>query len=101
MIKDEWKVLDNNPFSWKGRIGRIGYFIVLISFILVFTATALGVTSLSDKPEVIFYALPVYIAGALVVFATTIKRMHDIQWSGLFALLLFIPAVNAWLIIYL
>ena len=100
-VADEYG--DIKIFSFSGRIGRIRYlgysigFGVLIQFINgLLTAgiiAAIGPGGLTDTVGIAFTITgPVAVVFISMMF--TAKRLHDVNWSGWFSLLMLIPIVN-------
>ena len=95
ILDDELVNVDNNPFSYKGRINRLVYF---------FTSVVLGIFRLlidfvkylfdKNQNDYILYAfiLSMMILGVIEIF-TIIKRLRDIKWSPWLCLLGFIPYI--------
>ncbi|WP_175970069.1 DUF805 domain-containing protein [Burkholderia sp. BCC0322] len=85
-------------FSFQGRIGRLPWWIyALASTVLsaIFDAGSRGAPE-EDLPVL---AMPVLVAIAVIAvwssIAVGVKRLHDIDKSGWWMLLLFVPIVGA------
>lgn len=72
--------------STKGRLGRRKYLLYCITLL----SLALLVGSLSDKQ---IFTWVIFILYSLFIIQT-IKRMHDINLSGWWTLLVLVPVVN-------
>jgi uncharacterized membrane protein YhaH (DUF805 family) len=85
-----------NLFSAKGRIRRRNYFILN----LIYTAFIFPIIAISNYSDnnINFIdqllILLICIALLLVFIPVTIRRFHDMEYSGWFLLLLFVPLVN-------
>ncbi|MGZ5193800.1 MAG: DUF805 domain-containing protein [Ramlibacter sp.] len=87
-----------NPFSWRGRIGRVRYLAYLMysylavaaaSFALAFVFAAVGLGSVAAiVPAAVLVPYAVY---WLII---TIQRSHDMGWNGWTSLLVLIPFVG-------
>jgi len=82
-----------NIFTSKGRLGRVRYFYYsMLTSIVGFVAVMLGVLLLNFSPVVGGIAIAVaYIAMIVWSFFLIIQRCHDLNKSGWWSLLLFIP----------
>ena len=102
--------IKNNIFTAEGRLNRLKYFkyllafnfgMLFISFILSFIVGI--VTAMLGLPEFIVslfaYAISIPIAVGDVMLQ--IRRLHDLDKSGWFALLSLIPIINFCLGLYL
>ena len=82
-------------FSIKGRLGRKKYFL----YCVILLSSALLIGAVSDNYMFTGAILVLYIA---FIFQT-IKRLHDINLSGWWALLVLIPVINilagAWVLL--
>jgi uncharacterized membrane protein YhaH (DUF805 family) len=90
--------------DFNGRARRTEYWMYLLfNIIFLFAAAILdNILGLKFSPEIpygfiyIIYALAVFIPG----LAVTVRRLHDVDKSGWFVLIAFIPLVGAiWLLI--
>lgn len=97
-----------SPFwSTKGRIGRLSYLFYLI-FIFAFGAFAgifAAIMTPGIKSQGGFLLSPIGLPSMVIVYyllvVATIKRLHDCDFSGLWALLIFIPYVGQFVSIVL
>jgi uncharacterized membrane protein YhaH (DUF805 family) len=85
-----------NLFSAKGRIRRRNYFILNLIY-TVFIIPIIAISNYSDnninfKGQLLIVLI--CIALLLVFIPVTIRRFHDMEYSGWFVLLLFVPLVN-------
>lgn len=90
--------------DFNGRARRTEYWMYLLfNIIFLFAAAILdNILGLKFSPEIpygfiyMIYALAVFIPG----LAVTVRRLHDVDKSGWFVLIAFIPLVGAiWLLI--
>ena len=102
--------LDADPASrilnFSGRTSRLGYLTYMLAIVVTaFTLMLLisAVASLLDVgPDtagvpVLLACMPVVYA----VFAATVRRLHDLGRSGWFSILLLVPLLNLFLIMFL
>lgn len=92
------------PFSFKGRIRRIEYFLSCLLCGVVFGflfwagigTSLIGVETNSGGGTVIgmLISLIAIIAGLWFSIAQNVKRLHDVDKSGWFIILLFIPIIS-------
>lgn len=84
--------------SFKGRINKLDYSLTVFSimFIVNLLSYIKGYYVFIDS---IYYFIS--FMSCWVLFAATIKRLHDINLNGIFSLILFIPIVNLILVIFL
>lgn len=91
-------------FSTKGRIGRLKY------FIRFFIPLAIVIITLGIREEVIYsgtsfpYDLMTFISitfSLIFLIIQTIKRYQDLNSSGWFTLLLFVPIISIFTLLYL
>ncbi len=105
---------DSKFYAWEGRIGRIQYmayptffafFAVLV--ILLLLAVTGGMQSLMTGNTQSMTGVMVIVIGVLwlllayIQFATTKRRLNDLNKTGWLSLLLFIPLVSLILYVYL
>lgn len=95
----EWykKVVLENYANFNGRARRAEYwnFVLvnlIISILLMVVDSVIGIQVLSG-----IYSLALLIPS----IAAAVRRLHDLDKSGWFLLLVFIPLVNIWLIVLL
>lgn len=90
--------------DFNGRARRTEYWMYLLfNIIFLFAAAILdNILGLKFSPEIpygfiyMIYALAVFIPG----LAVTVRRLHDVDKSGWFVLIAFIPLVGAiWLLV--
>ncbi len=84
-----------NPLQLiRGRIGRKNYVLgLLLSFIIMIFVGA----GVSEEENLTFYdmfALLIVLAGAVFFLILHVRRLHDMNHSGLYLFLFFIPLVN-------
>ena len=98
-------------FTIGGRIGRKSLCLVFLSVIIIsICASVIQVVFGLDElvsvegdvlvynSSAIIFELVVRCINAFIVFAPTIKRLHDVDKSGWFMLLTPIPLVNLWVL---
>ena len=93
--------------SWKGRLNRKRYFFRTVGFTVVYCLAATFASVLAvllmDASEatvegiVYFMSIPF----AILVYFNTIKRLHDLDKSGWYLLLNFVPIINVIFSLYL
>ena len=86
-------------FSWRGRLGRKSYLwaaaLLLIAQIYLFTTAAgLDANLESHMMPLGFSSIALWLVSAWALFAMTIKRLHDIDWSPKLAIAIFLPLVS-------
>lgn len=95
---------DSSPWSAEGRFGRINYlaYCFLASLIILLVAViiggiimlAFGTESVAGSVPMMALAAVVYVVFIYIGFVFMIKRLHDMNYSGWYSLLTFIPIVN-------
>jgi uncharacterized membrane protein YhaH (DUF805 family) len=99
---------NNSLFSFYGRIRRRKFWDVIVS-LLIF-GFVLELTALQNlgpfvaggaAAGVIGLGLVIFIPVIWCIFATNVKRWHDLNMSGWMVLTLFIPYVNLLVLLYL
>lgn len=91
------KIIMNNLFS--GRCGRIEYLLqILFNTILL---SGMAPLVFLFEPFGLIFVIIIYPLLILLFFSSTIKRLHDIDFSGWFSILLFVPFLNLVFILYL
>ena len=93
-------------FSFNGRMRRIHYFLYGLAGGLIFSvayliiAFAFGAMFGSFAVSLVLL-IPCYIAYLWVTLAIGVKRLHDIDKSGWYLLILLIPIVNFFWALYM
>ena len=92
------------PFSFNGRIRRIEYFLsnLLGGFVFGIAFWAgMGTSVVSAEAESVggfgiglLISIAAFIGGIWFTIAQDVKRLHDVDKTGWFIILLFIPFVN-------
>ncbi|WP_457561902.1 DUF805 domain-containing protein [Caminibacter pacificus] len=80
-------------FSFKGRINRLKYFAIMLGLFLVSLAPDFVCKNNPDSSICMIFLLLV-IPMIWVNFAIIVKRFHDLNRSGWWALLMLVPVVN-------
>ncbi len=85
--------------SWKGRLGRQSFSwaaaLLMIAQVYLFVmATGLDSKNENDMLLLGFGAIFLWLASAWALFAMSIKRLHDIGYSGILAVCIFIPGIS-------
>lgn len=89
--------------STEGRLNRFGFIIILIINIIWWIIVSyLGpilfdANSIRFDSNVFFLKIP-FIAFILIA---SVNRFHDMNKSGWFVLLLFLPIINLWILLWL
>lgn len=95
-LEEDYLIIDNNPFSYSGRITRLPYFLTSLA-ILIFLNINNCIKNLYDKNpnDYILYA---YILSMLILtiigYFAIIKRLRDIKWNPWLCLISFVPFVS-------
>jgi len=96
LIKDEEELsISWFLFSFKGRIGQKEYLWFLAVEFITSLIVLIIITSLKMTPEESQKFLT--LAGLIFLYpilATTVKRAHDFDYPGFYALIVFIPYLN-------
>lgn len=102
-----------HPFSWRGRFSRLSYlawmgvFTFLFLVVFIFDFMRLGKVNPEEihsvnfmyfafLPTIIFLVLSLYSA-----FVFIIRRLHDLNQSGWWSVLIFVPVLSFILYLYL
>gem|GEM_PF-2471221 len=86
--------------TFKGRLGRLKYYLnSLLSFAA--TAVTVGVVKAMGNELISFLAVPAIVYLAIGEFSVVARRFHDLNRSGWWSLLFFIPIVNLFVGLYL
>ncbi|MCQ0988459.1 DUF805 domain-containing protein [Jiella marina] len=84
-------------FSFKGRIGRTTWWLAfLLSFLLLscgFLMVGMAGGTAASAPVAIFGTVLILL-NIWIGWATLVTRLHDMDHSGFFALLMFVPIVG-------
>ena len=85
---------NSNPLMYKGKIGRLVYFITIFCVNLL-TELLKHIAKINYEYSL---SIPIYIVGIIILFViqlfAIIKRLRDIDLNLWFAILLYIPYVN-------
>ncbi|WP_089605265.1 DUF805 domain-containing protein [Acinetobacter piscicola] len=102
---------NDSPLSASGRFGRMSYlgwsflsalvfFLVAIVVVVLMVGTnPESLSSLSMSVSIIFLVL--YIALIYFTFVFTIRRLHDKNQSGWLSLIMLVPLINFFFLVYL
>ena len=94
--EEEFLKVDNNPFSYSGRINRLVYFLtlVLIAISRLFVDFIKYLYDRNHNDYILYaYIIGMLIIGIIEIFAI-IKRLRDIKWNPWFCLIGFVPYVT-------
>ena len=87
-------------FSLKGRLRRLDYFKRMC--LLLFIGIIFGMfTPDTSKADINFFTSLVLLGICIVMLIQSIKRLHDINLSTVYSLLLLLPVVNGFFLLYL
>lgn len=78
-------------FSWRGRIGRLTYWIYSVPIVLI---ASLAYRGMAKDDEIAFFLI--MLICFYIQTMINIKRAHDRNRRGLFVILLFIPIIDLW-----
>ena len=92
--------------SWSGRIGRLRYFVYLMSMyflvgIVVGLASSLMFSSQAVQPLFFGLVFIIYIAAFVFLISIAKRRLNDFNASGWLCLLYIVPVVNFILLLVL
>ena len=82
---------------FEGRLMRWQSFVNQFFLSLAFAATMAliyGVSYITDLEAIMWLGLLLYVPFVLVSMSLTIRRIHDLNWSGWLCLVIFLPAVG-------
>lgn len=113
-LPDSGQIDNSNPFSPKGRFGRLSFLawymvVTIISYIIMF-AVGGAALFMEQDPNVMmeFFSSAggmIYIfftiASLIIIIIFIIRRLHDVNKSGWMALLMILPLINIFFLIYL
>jgi len=93
-------------FSFEGRIGRKTYWLSVLGLVGVLVVAQLLMVGLAAVSETLgligaILALAICAVALIPSFALPIKRWHDLDKSGWYVLLGFIPVVNLYALVML
>lgn len=83
----------NNPFSFKGRIRRIEYFISVLLQVIIFFPIVYLIRDIPYEREIFWI---IFLIQAWFILAQGVKRCHDIDRNGFYQ---FIPFYFFWMIV--
>ena len=96
-------------FSFRGRLSRFGYWSVLFAGLLVvvavyiiltpFNSWVFGPAITTDTPLIELFWLAIatfFLATYLLILSACVRRLHDLRFSGWWALLLLIISFPGW-----
>lgn len=84
----------------KGSIGRLEFIAGYLLFIFVAGVVAVIIRSSPDALWFLGWLFGLFIAFP-VVFTLLVKRLHDVEKSGAWSLLIFIPGINLLMVLLL
>ncbi len=88
---------DGRWYSPAGRLGRARFFLRAFGyyFLFLFASGLLSGLGAALSPTLApILIIPLAIAYAVIAFSQSVKRLHDMNWSGWWLLLFVIPFVN-------
>lgn len=85
----------------RGRIGRLQYIDGLALYSIVFITAFFALLFYMVSPAFVFVSIALFYVYQLIACRLVIVRLHDLNLSGWFALLMFIPGINVVMHIYL
>ena len=91
-------------FSFSGRLGRLRLITygIISAFVVMFVAGLAAAILIPVNPVfAVFIYGAVVLSSAVYGFSLYIQRLHDLNQSGWWALLMFVPLLNLALLIYL
>jgi uncharacterized membrane protein YhaH (DUF805 family) len=92
-------------FGFQGRIGRQSYILgALLMLTVIFFTVARLLAVQGDEGASAFWGLAFLMAFAAAAWsnlALTIKRLHDINQPGALVVLLFVPTINFFFVVFL
>jgi uncharacterized membrane protein YhaH (DUF805 family) len=90
-------------YDFKGRALRRTYWLVLAGwFVAVMgTITVAAQLDLAESDTRTFLAAVAWSLGAVCVLATSIRRLHDANYSGIWLLLGFVPLIGTLILLVL
>jgi uncharacterized membrane protein YhaH (DUF805 family) len=93
-------------FSYRGRLGRKSYFLGGLLMLVVHIYIILNLVQVDrNNREMMavwgFVLIGFWFVSLLAVLALTVKRLHDLNLSGAWAILLFIPAVTVIFVVFI
>ena len=90
-------------FSFQGRIGRLGYWLVTIGATICYVFTLIGFAVMAseqlgqiDEFTIQLIAWILYLPFGVSLLAAQVKRWHDRGKSGWWCLIGFIPLIGPW-----
>jgi uncharacterized membrane protein YhaH (DUF805 family) len=113
-LPDSGEIDTSSPFSPKGRFGRLSYIawymiITIISYAITGAIGGSGLFMQTDPEKVMeFYAsgagmimIAISLISLVIYIIFSIRRLHDVNKTGWLMLLIIIPLVNFFFMIYL
>lgn len=88
---------DGRWYSPSGRLGRARYFLRSIGYYFAFlllSGLLTGLASIASPTLAPLLSVPLVIVYVIIALSQSVKRLHDLNWSGWWLLLFIIPVVN-------
>lgn len=85
----------------RGRIGRLQYIDGVALYSVVFIAAFFALLFYMVSPAFVFISIALFYVYQLIACRLAIVRLHDLNLSGWFVFLVFIPGINVLMHIYL
>jgi len=91
--------VDTPWYSPSGRLGRARYFLASIGYYLVFVLAMVLVGVIAGALNLPQQVMPIFMAPAFLAYFVfslflAVKRVHDLDWSAWWLLLLLVPLAN-------
>jgi len=97
----------DSPWSYKGRFGRLSYlawsFVSMIAIIVILmplVSISMGLKISNPNLGFLLISIP-YLAYFYLQVVFAIRRFHDLDKSGWWAILVFIPLINIIFLLYM
>ncbi|WP_068716609.1 DUF805 domain-containing protein [Vibrio tritonius] len=96
-----WYILAiKNGFNFNGRARRKEYWMFGLFHAIVMVLFFMLMMITNENAIIAFLSLGYTLAMVLPNFAVTVRRLHDIDKSGWFSLIMFIPFVGPFILLY-
>ncbi len=95
------KNMESGLFDFHGRIGRLSYFWIWFSALIIGTPASFFLRNPENSGGGFWLVLLMMLPLAYVAFAASVKRFHDLGKDGWWYITVFVPIVNFFIQIYL